>query len=523
MGGPGGRGSRNNNNNNTPPTPQQQAAQAQKKADKLLDDGFAALKAFDTDAALEDFFDVLQLEPDDALAHIGMGLARAQKGKFAASETEFTTAMSDAKKTRDNPPKPVVAAQPQGNKFFANQQPDPDPPKPVDPKAQAIANLWLATFDLAVAYSRATEKPRAMVLIDRLMTEKKPADEMMVNALRALIASLDEKAQSTIGALPGMFKNLETENTSLRLVHSPLRRWGVTWMDSDDVTRHRTSRETEPLPPKLPFLLPDDAVLPEGKKPDAPLVNPLLPIVMGASDGQPLSPGETLAGAGGPAAGPTTTRTAAPATAGAGPAQVASTPAQGGQLPAPQPTPTVERTVTGAAFAVAPDMLLTVARLAVGAKSLNLQTVDGTNFVATLIASDDATGMALIKVEGAHFPALSLASAAHPGAVSVAAFTRPGVFGPEMQVLTGELTFIPGLWSLRVSTHPRSPGSPLVNDKGEVVAVLVATRDDSMAKLPVVTIDAIRKFVDGKIPTAPAQAAPSAQLSVLELSATREE
>jgi hypothetical protein len=51
----------------------------------------------------------------------------------------------------------------------------------------------------------------------------------------------------------------------------------------------------------------------------------------------------------------------------------------------------------------------------------------------------------------------------------------------------------------------------------------VATRDDALAKLPVVTIEAVRKFVDGKIPSAPAGAAPNPQQSVLELSATREE
>jgi hypothetical protein len=543
MGGPGGGGPggpRGRANQNKQPTPEQKAEQAQEKADQMRDDGFAALKAFDTASALEDFSDVLQLEPDDALAHIGLGLARVQKGKLAASETEFTSAIADAKKARDNPPKPIAAAQPGGNKFFANQQPDPDPPKPVDPKVEADANIRLATFNLAVAYSRGNEKPRAMVMIDRLMTEKKPADEMMVNALRSLIAMLDDKAQSTIGALPAMLKDLERENNSVRLVHTPLRRWGVAWMDSDAVTRHRTSRETEPLPQKLPFLLPDDAVLPEGKKPDAPLVNPLLPVVM--ADGQSASPGDSLANTGttpGAPAAPTTAPATAPATGGVTSAPVASAPASqagpagstgsqqagspsavSGQVPA---AATVERTVNGAAFAVSPDMLLTVARLAVGAKALNVQTVDGTNFTATLVASDDATGMALIKVDGGHFPVLPLASAARPGPVSVAAFTRPGVFGPEMQVLAGEMTFIPGLWSLRVSTHPRSPGSPLLNGKGEVVAILTATRDDALAKLPVMTIDAVRKFVDGKIPPAPAGAAPNPQQAVLELSATREE
>jgi tetratricopeptide (TPR) repeat protein len=508
--GGGGRGAPGNHGNqkqSNQPTPEEQAEQTREKADQLLDDGFAALKAFDTASALEDFSDALQLEPDDALAHIGLGLSRAQKGKFPASVTEFSTAMSYARKAKENPPKPVAAkpAEP----FFANQVPSDKPePKPVDLKAQAEANLRLATFDLAVAYSRASEKPRALVLLDRMMTEKKPPDEMIVNAQRTLIASIDERSQAAIGALPGMLKNLETFNNFLRLAHSPLRRWGVTWMESNEVTRHRTSRETEPLPQMLPFLLPDDAVLPEGRKPDVALVNPLLPVVMTGSD-IPPAPAGTVARANAPTTAPTT----APMIAG----QVASAAA-----PATQPA-AVERTITGAAFAVAPDMLLTVGRLAVGAKSLTLQTVDGTNYTATLAASDDATGMALLKVEGGHFPALALAGAARAGSVSIPAFTKPGVFGPELQVLSGELTSLAGLWSLRVSTYPRSPGSPLLNSQGQVVAVLVATRDDTLTKLPVVTIDAIRKFVDGKVGPSSAGAATSSQLAVLEVSATREQ
>ncbi len=305
MGGRGGRGNQNNQ-----PTSEDKTEQAREKTDKLLDDGFAALKDYDTATALDDFSGVLQVEPGTAAARIGMGLARAQQGKFPASATEFTTAIANAKKTLDNPPNLV---QPPHKQFFANQQPDPDPPKPVDPKAEAEADLRLATFDLAVACARSQEKPRAMVLIDRLLSEKKPTDEMMVNAQRSVIATLDDKALTSIAALPGMLKNLETADAFIRLAHAPLRRWGVTWMDSNDVTRHRTSRETEPLPRKLPFLLPDDAVLPEDKKPDAPLVNPLLPIVMAGSDGQPAPPGESAAGTG--SAAPTTAATTAPAAA----------------------------------------------------------------------------------------------------------------------------------------------------------------------------------------------------------------
>jgi S1-C subfamily serine protease len=74
-----------------------------------------------------------------------------------------------------------------------------------------------------------------------------------------------------------------------------------------------------------------------------------------------------------------------------------------------------------------------------------------------------------------------------------------------------------------VSIQPRSAGSPLVDEKGKVVGILTATRDDPLGRLPVVAIDLIRKFASGKFTAVTEAATIIPDNSVLELSATREE
>ena len=99
-----------------------------------------------------------------------------------------------------------------------------DPSK--DPDASAFAEmdktLWLATYDQAVSYSRTPDKGRAMVLLDRMISEDKTPNEMLVNAQRSLVAVLDEKTKSSIAALPSLLKTLETAHATLRAAHSPL-------------------------------------------------------------------------------------------------------------------------------------------------------------------------------------------------------------------------------------------------------------------------------------------------------------
>ena len=142
-----------------------------------------------------------------------------------------------------------------------------------------------------------------------------------------------------------------------------------------------------------------------------------------------------------------------------------------------------------------------------GHNSIRVESADGNVYEATLLASDPSAGLALIKVEGGHFAPLALADSVRPGAVTVAAFSKPSVFGPEVQMLRGELAGQPAqpgqpaTLGLRVGTHPRSAGSPLVNDKGQVVAVLTANRDDPLSHLPVAGVDVVRKFLAGKIST----------------------
>ena len=67
----------------------------QEKVKSLLEDGWAALKAEDAAAAVDAFQDALELKPDTAEAHLGIGLARAYEAKWSAATAEFNKAMKD--------------------------------------------------------------------------------------------------------------------------------------------------------------------------------------------------------------------------------------------------------------------------------------------------------------------------------------------------------------------------------------------------------------------------------------------
>ncbi|HET6251889.1 MAG TPA: serine protease [Tepidisphaeraceae bacterium] len=516
----GGMGWSRNSQTKPPVDPKVAAQKLREKIAKLLDDGFADLRASDTAAALDAFSDVIQLQPDSPLGHLGMGLARAQKRQFESSEAEFITAANDARRAK------------------ANTRPDPDADPKIDSPSAYQADIRLANYDLAVTFTRMESRPRALVLLDRAVIESKPVDETLVNAQRSLLAIMDAKAKSAIAAMPAMLKTLHTAETSLTALHAPLKRWGVTWMAEKDASKHYYAGEAEPLPKVLPFLMPLDEVMPElakkgaeknavvadGTNPLSPVIAPDVQVAEGpapvpppaAGDATPVPPTAAPAGAAAPADVP------APAAA-SGDASASPSPVPPPVASTKAPAAPLTRTVTGAAFAVGPDLLLTCSRLTSGAKSIAVQATDGANYDATIVASDDASGLALIKVEGGHFTPLALADTATSGAVHIPAFIRPGVFGPELDVLPGTLSVSTSAAFLHAATHPRSAGSPLMDAHGKVVGILTATRDDPIAHLPVVTAETIRKFADGKFTSATETAASGPEDCVLELSATREE
>ena len=101
----------------------------------------------------------------------------------------------------------------------------------------------------------------------------------------------------------------------------------------------------------------------------------------------------------------------------------------------------------------------------------------------------------------------------------VACFAKASIFGPELDVLRGDITAAAGKTTLRLASHPRSAGAPLVDDKGYVLGIVSATRDDPTTALPVIPVEALRGVMNGKY--APATSPVEPDEAVVEITVTR--
>jgi len=175
-------------------------------------------------------------------------------------------------------------------------------------------------------------------------------------------------------------------------------------------------------------------------------------------------------------------------------------------------------TVRGAAFCVSPGVLATCARTVQGAATIRIAAADGVAHDAEVITIDLTSGLALLKVTGNYKP-LPLAEKARSGGAMVACYAKASVFGPELDVLKGELTVAAARTTLRLATHPRSAGAPLMDDKGYVLGILSATRDDPNAALPVINVETLRGLMNGKY--TPATSPVNPDEAVVEITVTR--
>ena len=94
------------------------------------------------------------------------------------------------------------------------------------------------------------------------------------------------------------------------------------------------------------------------------------------------------------------------------------------------------------------------------------------------------------------------------------------MFDPDLTVARGDLNMTGAKPFLKMTQHPRSAGSPVVDNDGKLVAIVSATRDESPDKLSIITLDQVRKFAQGRFEPAGQTSAPPDQC-VFELQATR--
>jgi S1-C subfamily serine protease len=140
-------------------------------------------------------------------------------------------------------------------------------------------------------------------------------------------------------------------------------------------------------------------------------------------------------------------------------------------------------TANGSGFALGSDRLLTNASLVIGADAVSVTTADGRVLAATVVGSDPASDLSVLEVEGARVPAAHLGTADD---LTVGTWVLAvGASGGERRWASqgvvsgiGELvaapdgTMLPGLLGTDVDPSASAGGGPLLDESGEVVAVL---------------------------------------------------
>jgi len=146
------------------------------------------------------------------------------------------------------------------------------------------------------------------------------------------------------------------------------------------------------------------------------------------------------------------------------------------------------RRATG--FFVTPAGHLITARHAVE-KAARVEVIQNERtYAAKVILQDEATDVAILKVEGNEFPCLPLVSSAAVKAgdfVFTMGFPQVQVQGSEAKFTEGSISALSGLgnsprfFQISVPVQPGNSGGPLLNEKGEVVGMIVSRLDDVVA------------------------------------------
>jgi ribosomal protein S27E len=162
------------------------------------------------------------------------------------------------------------------------------------------------------------------------------------------------------------------------------------------------------------------------------------------------------------------------------------------------------------AFPIDRYRLVTAAEALGSASQVRMEDGQGTVLDAKVVARGDR--LALLEVDpaamaGHTFRYLNVAGEFPGGAVRCAAFPEASVFGPEVVMLKGDNVAAPpagGNWMVGLSDHPRLAGSPLLSASGDVVGVVLASRDDPRTRLPAIGFREMAEFLTAN------QAAPAA-------------
>jgi tetratricopeptide (TPR) repeat protein len=152
-----------------------------------------------------------------------------------------------------------------------------------------------------------------------------------------------------------------------------------------------------------------------------------------------------------------------------------------------------------AAFAVAPDLLVTPAFAVKDARSIEVTSRDGQTSKAEVIRTEGP--LALLKVEFKTPPKamLPLAQTAAGGTVQCPSFPSPSsIFDDEAGEVIDNVTIAPN-GDARMRKHPRLAGSPLLA-AGKVVAVELAERESAPSAIPTASLEKLKALLGNDAP-----------------------
>jgi len=158
-----------------------------------------------------------------------------------------------------------------------------------------------------------------------------------------------------------------------------------------------------------------------------------------------------------------------------------------------------------AAFAVAPDLLVTSATAVKDAQTIEVTARDGQSSKAEVVRTEGP--LALLKVEFKTPPkaTLPIAQAAAAGTMQCPAFPSPSsIFDDEAGEVMDNITIAPN-GDARMRKHPRLAGSPLLA-AGKVVAVELAERESPPSAIPTASLEKLKALLGNDAPPTGAMA-----------------
>jgi S1-C subfamily serine protease len=176
------------------------------------------------------------------------------------------------------------------------------------------------------------------------------------------------------------------------------------------------------------------------------------------------------------------------------------------------------------AFPVGPDLAVTSADAVSNASYITLQIPGADTMNAEVVSSDQASGLALLRVSGKRMPYLPLADAFTAGPVTCISFPEVNLFDPVAGAITGNIAAVtasPGKFIVNLSRSPRLGGGPLLVS-GKVVGVQLANRDSDLHAIAVATLEDVKKLLASEGPPAMAPVAYDPKSITMQLTAIKE-